>query len=212
MSHNLVMKSRFYQWHIIPSSWSNFLMDLSTPTHRHLSWSFHGLKNSGYDIPFSTRSWVVVWMKCPASLALEQRIVFKILLKTYFAIWQKSHTKLTFKLTASLWSLSLSYITLFRNISLKIASDGSYHIIMKFPRILNANPRLIWARCYLGNHLLHCIHSWWDNLSHTTGWFSAITSFHGSISLISLLCKILTSVLGSQASVKKGPIFCSMQN
>ena len=148
MSHNLVMKSRFYQWHIIPSSWSNFLMGLSTPTHGHLSWSFHGLKNSGYDIPFSTRSLVVVCMKCPASLALVPPL-FQDITQNIFCNMAKIIYRADLQTTASLWSLSLSYITLFRNISLKIASDGTYHITMEFPRILNANPRLIWAKRYL---------------------------------------------------------------
>ena len=60
---------------------------------------------------------------------------------------------------------------LLRNMLLKIASYGTYHIIMEFSRIFNANLRLIWANCYLSNRWLHCIQTWWDNLSHTNDWF-----------------------------------------
>ena len=54
---------------------------------------------------------------------------------------------------------------------------------MEFPRIFNANLRLIWAKCYLRNRWLHCIQTWYDNLFRTTDWYSAIIIFHGANSL-----------------------------
>ena len=40
-------------------------------------------------IPFLTESLIMVRMKCSVGLALIQRLVFKIIHKTCFAIWQK---------------------------------------------------------------------------------------------------------------------------
>mgnify|MGYP001797828120 CR=1 FL=1 len=64
---------------------------------------------------------------------------------------------------------------------LKIVSWGTYHIIMEFPTIFNANLRLIWAECFLRNSLSHCIQVSCDNLLYATDWFSAILVFHGPI-------------------------------
>ena len=57
---------------------------------------------------------------------------------------------------------------------------------MDFPRIFNANLRLIWAKCYLKNRWLHCIQTCIVNILHTTDYYSAIIIFHGLNSLISI--------------------------
>ena len=68
---------------------------------------------------------------------------------------------------------------LLRNMLLKIASEGTYRIIVEFPRLFNVNLRLIWAMCYLRNIWLHWIQTWCANLSLTTDLFYAIIIFHG---------------------------------
>ena len=68
---------------------------------------------------------------------------------------------------------------LLRSMLLKIASQGTYRIIMEFPRIFDVNLRLIWARCYLRNRWLRWIQTWCGNFSLTTDWFSAMIIFHG---------------------------------
>ena len=52
----------------------------------------------------------MVWMKCTASLTLNQWIIFKLFHKTCVPMWPINHISLTLKNTISAWSLLLSYI------------------------------------------------------------------------------------------------------
>ena len=73
---------------------------------------------------------------------------------------------------------------------------------MEFSRIFDANLRLIWAKCYLCSHWLHCFRTKCDSFLHTIDWFSEIIIFHDPPSSLILLkiskvnygynCKTLT--------------------
>ena len=85
---------------------------------------------------------------------------------------------------------------------------------MEFPRIFNANLRLIWAKCYLRNRWLHCIQTWYGNLFHTIGYYSAIIIFIARVLLriMFTLCLDLLELTGlnlaQELRYKKGK-YCS---
>ena len=75
-------------------------MKASIPSYRIQAMSYHSF----------SQSLLMVWMKCSVGLALIWQLVFKILQKTRFAIWQKSSIQLTFQFTISTQYLLLSYM------------------------------------------------------------------------------------------------------
>ena len=84
------------------------------------------------------------------------------------------------KLTVEAACLLMTLKCLLRSMLHKIASLGTYHIIMKFSSVFNANLMLI---C---NHLLLWIQTWRNNSLHATDQFPSKIIFHGPNSLKNL--------------------------
>ena len=104
------------------------------------------------ELSFSPRYVTMVWMNCPASLALILCIVLKILHQTFgLNLTYSWLSNSLFQLRACYWATLMKRIVL-----LKIASS--------FPKTYNAKQRLIWAKCYLSNRWVHCSQTMWASL------------------------------------------------